>query len=187
MTGLHDGPLRAVHTRTNSETLKPDAADWLAHTSGGVNCETGWVAGSDLAVFVWRLGKEGGSVVMSTSGSAARTATVSVSDRAVCDPAAHMGQTLSLRAVVAALQRALAHRRGAASGPGGAYFRLGQAVTFGSADVDECKVPVQLGWNPAAGGEPRHERETLWLQGARADYAGGLPLRNRSRTRPRRT
>jgi hypothetical protein len=24
-----------------SDTVKPNAANWLAHTSGGVNCETG--------------------------------------------------------------------------------------------------------------------------------------------------
>jgi hypothetical protein len=35
----------------NSETVKLDAAPGLACASGGVNCETGWVAGSDLADF----------------------------------------------------------------------------------------------------------------------------------------
>src|SRR5436309_15719333 len=34
----------ACTLRPTSETAKPDAATWLAHTSGGVNCETGWVA-----------------------------------------------------------------------------------------------------------------------------------------------
>src|SRR5690348_1127231 len=95
---------------------------------------------------------------MSTSGSAGRTA-APVLDRAASDPATDTGQTLSLSTVVAAIQRVLAHRRGSASWPGRASCRLGEAVIFGSPDIDEWNAPVQLGL-PLAGAQPRVRRST---------------------------
>lgn len=45
MTGIHDKQLQGCQSEHNSDTVKPDAAGpGSLVTSGGVNCETGWVA-----------------------------------------------------------------------------------------------------------------------------------------------
>lgn len=157
MMQVHDRALSSAHTAANLRHCEARRGQiWLAHTSGGVNCETGWVAAAAWLTLVFGVARKGYArrhEECLLSCHADVVALVGVGTPVIAQHGEHPDTT----------------RLGCLN-----WACPGRVVTFDGQAPGFAAAIVRAGWNDAAWDKPRRDVDAAAAKWYEQGYAGGM-------------